>query len=85
VNWPAALVFYLLYIAGLVFFAVLVGDAGNRLWDLYEAGTLFDEYNSERKGAFTLLMVSACGLATLCIIELVRIKRRFAQRVAGGP
>jgi hypothetical protein len=60
----------------MVFCAVLVGDAGNRLWKLYEAGTLFEQYNSERKTALTLLAVFGVGLATLCILEVVRIKRR---------
>lgn len=67
----------LLYISGMVFFAVLIGDAGNRLWKLYGTGTLFDQYNSDRRAAVTLLAVSSCGLATLCIIEFVRVRRRF--------
>ena len=71
----------LLYISGMVFFAVLIGDAGNRLWKLYEAGTLFDQYSSDRKAAITLLAVSSCGLGTLCIIKLIRVRRRFEPPV----
>ena len=62
----------------MVFFAVLVGDAGHRLWNLYEAGALFNEYSSERRAALSMLAVSGCGLGALCIIQLVRIRRRYA-------
>jgi nitrate reductase gamma subunit len=67
----------LLYISGMVFFAVLIGDTTHRLQQLYNAGTLFEQYNSERKSAVTLLAVSSCGLATLCVIKVVRLRRRF--------
>lgn len=67
----------LLYISGMVFFAVLIGDTAHRLQEMYKAGTLFDQYNSERKAAITLLAVSSCGLGTLCLIEIVRLRRRF--------
>lgn len=69
----------LLYISGMVFFAVLIGDTAHQLHELYEAGTLFDQYNSERRAAITLLTASSCGLATLCFIEVMRLRRRFEQ------
>ena len=70
----------LLYISGMVFFAVLIGDTAHRLNELYNAGTLFDQYNSERRAAITLLAASGCGLATLCFIEVMRLRRRYEQR-----
>lgn len=77
----------LLYISGMVFFAVLIGDTAHRLQEMHRAGTLFDEYNSDRRAAITLLAVSSCGLAALCVIEIVRLKRRFEQPdfVSMGP
>lgn len=66
-----------LYISGMVFFAVLIGDTAHRLQGLYHEGTLFEQYNSERRAAITLLAVSSLGLATLCVIQVVRLRRRF--------
>lgn len=65
----------LLYISGMIFFAVLIGDAAHRLQGMYESGTLFEEYNSERRSTITLLAASSFGLAALCVIEVVRLKR----------
>lgn len=67
----------LLYISGMVFFAVLIGDTAGRLMEQYDAGTLFEQYNSQRKADITLFAVSSCGLAVLCVIEVVRFRRRF--------
>jgi hypothetical protein len=66
----------LLYISGMVFFTVLIGDSAHRLHVLYQDGTLSDPYNSARKAAITLLAVSSCGLAGLCFAEMLRLKRR---------
>jgi hypothetical protein len=64
----------------MVFFAILIGDSAHRLNDLYEAGILFAPYSSESKAAATLLAVSCFGLATLCFLEMLRIKRHFRPR-----
>jgi hypothetical protein len=73
----------LLYISGMVFFAVLIGDTSHRLHEQYKAGTLFDQYNSERKAAITLLSVSSFGLAALCLVELIRVRRRIEEHGFG--
>lgn len=66
----------LLYISGMIFFAVLMGDCADRLRKEYRAGTLFDEFNSVRRSAVSLLAISSTGLGALGILEAVRIRRR---------
>ena len=74
----------LLYISGMVFFTVLIGDSAHRLHRLYQAGTLSDPFSSERKAAITLLAVSSCGLAGLCFAEMLRMKRRGTSRTVSS-
>lgn len=74
----------LLVITGMLFFAVLIVDTASRLQDQFEAGTLFDRYNSQRKADITLFTVSICGLATLGFLEFVRPKW-MAKREAASP
>jgi hypothetical protein len=69
----------LLYISGMVFFTVLIGDSAHRLYAHYQAGTLSDPYNSERKAAITLLAVASCGLGALCLAEMFRLNRRGSR------
>ncbi|MEN8254754.1 MAG: hypothetical protein ABFR33_04710 [Verrucomicrobiota bacterium] len=73
----------LLRISGILFFAILIGFMANRLQELYEAGTLFEQYNSQRKADITLLIVSICGLAALGFFELVLSRRRVEQHGFG--
>lgn len=73
----------LLRISGILFFAVLIGFSANRLQELYEVGTLFEQYNSQRKADVTLLIISICGLATLGFFEFARSRRRVEQRGFG--
>lgn len=73
----------LLRISGILFFAVLIGFSANRLKELYEVGTLFEQYNSQRKADVTLLVVSICGLATLGFFEFARSRRNVEQRGFG--
>jgi len=70
----------LLRISGILFFAVLIGFAANRMQELYETGTLFERYNSQRKADITLLATSICGIATLGFFEFARSRRRFEWR-----
>lgn len=72
----------LLYITGVVLCAVLIGYSANRLKQQYQDGTLFDEYNSQRRASIALLVASSLGLAAACVVEVVRIRRRFAR--SGG-
>lgn len=57
VNWPAAIVFYLLFIAGILYFAVLPALAEGSLWRAVINGALF--------GFFTYMTYDLTNLATL--------------------
>jgi len=70
----------LLRIVGILFFAALIGSTAAQLRELYKAGTLFEQYNSQRKADITLLAVSICGLATLSAFEIFRSRRRSVRR-----
>ena len=74
----------LLRITGILFFAVLIGFMANRLQDMYEAGTLFEHYNSQRKADITLLIVSTLGVGVLGFFEFVRTRRRLERRGYGS-
>jgi len=69
----------LLCITGLLFFAVLIVDTASRLQGLYREGTLFEQYNSQRKADITLFTVSVCGLVALGYIEFIRPRRRVGR------
>lgn len=69
----------LLYISGMLFFAILIGDTASRLREQYKEGSLFEQYNSQRKADITLFTVSVCGLATLACFEVARSRRRRKQ------
>jgi len=73
----------LLRISGILFFAVLIAFSANRLQELYEVGTLFEQYNSQRKADITLLIGSICGLAILGFFEFSRSRRRVEQHGFG--
>jgi len=70
----------LLRIVGILFFAALIGSTAGRLHELYVEGTLFEQYNNQRKACITLLTVSVCGLATLGTFEFLWSRRRFRRR-----
>lgn len=57
VNWPAAIIFYLLFIVGIIFFAVLPGKAKDSLFVTALYGALF--------GFFTYATYDLTNLATL--------------------
>lgn len=57
VNWTAAIVFYLIYIAGILFFAVRPAMQQNSLWQAVMLGALF--------GFFTYATYDLTNLATL--------------------
>lgn len=69
----------LLVVTGILFFAVLIVDTASRLQDQFEAGTLFERYNSQRKADITLFTVSICGLAALGFLEFVLPRWRIRQ------
>lgn len=68
-----------LRISGILLFAALIGFATSRLYEQYDAGTLFERYNSQRKADITLLAVSICGFATIGFFGFVRPRRRLEQ------
>jgi uncharacterized membrane protein len=57
VNWPAAIVFYLLFIVGVIYFAVAPALAQGSLWRAIFNGLLF--------GFFTYMTYELTNLATL--------------------
>ena len=57
VNWPAAFAFYLIYIAGILYFAVAPALAAASLWPALLNGALF--------GLFTYLTYELTNMATL--------------------
>lgn len=57
VNWPAAIIFYLLFIIGIIFFAVLPGREKDSLFITALYGALF--------GFFTYATYDLTNLATL--------------------
>lgn len=57
VHWPAALVFYLLYVAGILYFAVLPGLQAGSWWLAVQNGLLF--------GFFTYITYELTNMATL--------------------
>ncbi len=57
VNWPAAIIFYLLFIAGIFYFAILPAVEKNSLAKAVVAGALF--------GFFTYATYDLTNLATL--------------------
>ena len=64
-----------LRIIGILVFALLVGVSAYRIQQLYNSGTLFEQYNSERRAKITLLAVSVIGLGILGFFEFTREKR----------
>ena len=74
----------LLRITGILFFAVLIGITASRLQDLYEAGTLFERYNSQRKADITLLIVSTLGVGILGFFEFIRTRLRLERHGYGS-
>jgi uncharacterized membrane protein len=57
VNWPAAVAFYLVYIAGIIFFAVRPAVSNNGLSEAFLLGALF--------GFFTYATYDLTNLATI--------------------
>ena len=57
VNWPAAVIFYLVYIAGIIFFGVRPAVSNNSLSEAFLLGALF--------GFFTYATYDLTNLATI--------------------
>ena len=69
-----------LRIVGIIVFAVLVGLSAHRIQKLYNAGTLFETYNSARKSNITLLSFSVLGLGVLSYLEISKSRGRSRRR-----
>ncbi len=74
----------ILRLLGILLFAILIGIAAGRLYDLHQDGTLSDRYNSQRKADITLLVVSMIGLVALGIFESYRRKNSQKQQGYGA-
>lgn len=72
-----------LRIAGIVIFACLVGFSANSLWQMYETGEWFEQYNNAPKANLTLLIFSIILLGTLGYFEVSRVRRRSRRRGYG--
>ena len=69
----------LIRILGILIFALLIGFSASRLRAQYKAGTLFEQYNSQRKADVTLLVFTAFGLATLGWFEVTHSRRKVRR------
>jgi len=72
-------------LVGIVIFAVILGLAANSLREMHDDGTLFNQYNSERKSSITLLAVSVVALVSLGSFEMKEMgkhntSKRFGDR-----
>jgi len=70
-------------ILGILLFAILIGVATGRLLEQYKEGSLWDQYNSQRKSDLTLLVVSVMSVAALTVFEKFHSKRNLKQRSFG--
>jgi len=60
-----------LRIAGIIAFAVIIGYAANSLYNMYESGSLFDSYNSQRADKVALLAISVLSMGVLACMEVL--------------
>jgi len=60
-----------LRIAGIIAFAVIIGYATNSLYKMYESGSLFDSYNSQRADKIALLAISVLSMGVLACMEIL--------------
>lgn len=60
-----------LRIAGIIAFAVIIGYAANSLYKMYESGSLFDSYNSQRADKVALLAISVLSMGVLACMEVL--------------
>lgn len=60
-----------LRIVGIIAFAVIIGYAANSLYKMYESGSLFDSYNSQRADKVALLAISVLSMGVLACMEVL--------------
>ncbi len=69
-----------LRIVGIVVFALMLGYAANTLYKMYAAGSLLEQYNSDRKAGITLMVLSVFALGALGAFEFRGLKNRQQYR-----
>jgi hypothetical protein len=70
-------------VAGILFFALLIGFSANNLWKMHESGELFEKYNSNRKTNITILASSIVMVGIFGAFELTRTRRMTERRGFG--
>lgn len=73
-----------LRIAGIIAFALIIGYATNSLYTMYESGSLFESYNSQRADKIALLAVSFLSMGILGYIEVLGSRNKPENRGFGG-
>jgi hypothetical protein len=73
-----------LRVAGILAFAVIIGYAANSLYAMYDAGNLFDSYNSQRTDNIALLIISLLSMGVLGYIEIVGLRNEPKYNGFGG-
>ena len=73
-----------LRIAAIIVFAVIIGYAANSLYTMYESGSLFDSYNSQRTDKIALLAISLLSMGVLGYIEMMGLRNEPEYRGFGG-
>ena len=74
----------ILRVAGIIAFAVIIGYAANSLYTMYEAGSLFDGYNSQRADKIALLAISFLSMGVLGYIEVMGMRNEPEYHGFGG-
>ena len=73
-----------LRIAGIIAFALIIGYAANSLYTMYEAGSLFEGYNSQRADKIALLAISFLSMGVLGYIEVRGVRKEPEDYGFGG-
>ncbi len=70
-------------IAGILFFALLIGFSAHNLKTMLDSGELFEKYNNSRKTNITILASSIVMVAIFGAVELRRTRRVTERRSFG--
>ena len=75
----------ILRIAGILFFALMIGVSANTLWTMNESGELFEKYNSRRKSNITIFGTSILAVGILGAFELSKARSRTPYQGFSRP
>jgi hypothetical protein len=79
-----SVVMRVLRIAGIIAFALIIGYAANSLYKIYDAGSLFESYNSQRTDKIALLAISVLSMGVLGTIEWLGLRNEPENNGFGG-